>query len=396
MGTRLRALFAALVLMTPLMIPTVASAELSVSVTIGPPALPVYSQPPCPGDGYLWTPGYWAWDDDDDDYYWVPGTWVLAPSPGLLWTPGYWGWNDGFFFWHAGYWGPFVGFYGGINYGFGYHGYGYDGGRWRGNNFQYNTTVNNVNVTNVHNTYNETVINNYGNNSRVSYNGGDGTRAHADEQENRAWRERHDEATSQQFDHEREAREHREQHAAFNHGRPEISATAEPANFREHGGGRWQDRSGERGHQPQPQDWPSRGRAEQRYNGEDRGTSRHEYGPSADSPQRQREWTPSESREERPRYERPSRAESDPRRREQPQGREDPRWQNRGPEGQVERPQYPRGGQYNDRESPNRRVYEQAPQRQGQGQPPAQQQREQQAQPRPNGEHRQRHEESPN
>jgi hypothetical protein len=49
-------------------------AQIRISVAFGPPALPVYDQPLCPGDGYLWTPGYWAWDDDGGDYYWVPGT----------------------------------------------------------------------------------------------------------------------------------------------------------------------------------------------------------------------------------------------------------------------------------------------------------------------------------
>src|SRR5580704_16906373 len=44
------------------------------SLDVAPPDLPVYDQPPCPGDGYLWTPGYWAWGNSD--YYWVPGTWV--------------------------------------------------------------------------------------------------------------------------------------------------------------------------------------------------------------------------------------------------------------------------------------------------------------------------------
>jgi hypothetical protein len=48
--------------------------------------LPVYDQPPIPEPGYIWTPGYWAWDDDSG-YYWVPGTWVLPPEPALLWTP---------------------------------------------------------------------------------------------------------------------------------------------------------------------------------------------------------------------------------------------------------------------------------------------------------------------
>ena len=113
-----------------------------VSVSFGPPVLPVYVQPLCPGPGYIWTPGYWAWSPDWDQYYWVPGTWVIAPQPGFLWTPGYWGFSSGLYYWHPGYWGLTVGFYGGINYGWGYPGNGYYGGYWRGGNFYYNQTVN--------------------------------------------------------------------------------------------------------------------------------------------------------------------------------------------------------------------------------------------------------------
>src|SRR6516165_4382358 len=144
--------------------------QVGISVSFGPPAIPVYVQPICPGEGYIWTPGYWAWDGDD--YYWVPGTWVLAPQIGFLWTPGYWGWGGGGYFWHEGYWGPHVGFYGGINYGFGYWGHGYEGGRWDHDRFYYNTYVNHVNETIIHNTYN-TRIENVSEN-RVSYNGGNG------------------------------------------------------------------------------------------------------------------------------------------------------------------------------------------------------------------------------
>src|ERR1700690_4401342 len=147
-----------------------AQVGIGISVRIGPPALPVYAQPICPGPGYLWTPGYWAWSDDDG-YYWVPGTWVIAPV-GLLWTPGYWGFERGFYGWHAGYWGPHVGFYGGINYGFGYGGVGFGGGEWRGGAFFYNRAVMNVNVTRVTNVYERNVV--VRNNSRVSYNGGSG------------------------------------------------------------------------------------------------------------------------------------------------------------------------------------------------------------------------------
>src|SRR3984957_14313907 len=78
-------------------LPAISMAQFGVSISVNapPPELPVYEQPPIPGDGYLWVPGYWAWGDDIQDYYWVPGTWVLAPQPNYLWTPGYWGWSGG-------------------------------------------------------------------------------------------------------------------------------------------------------------------------------------------------------------------------------------------------------------------------------------------------------------
>ena len=98
-----------------------AQVAIGISVDIEPPPLPVYDQPPIPAPGYLWVPGYWAWDDDTG-YYWVPGTWVLPPEPELLWTPGYWGWSDGVYVFYDGYWGPQIGFYGGVAYGFGYTG----------------------------------------------------------------------------------------------------------------------------------------------------------------------------------------------------------------------------------------------------------------------------------
>ncbi len=152
-------LFALTLLAIPATAPTASAAfGFGISITLAPPPLPVYDQPICPGDGYIWTPGYWAYGPDG--YFWVPGTWVLAPRIGFLWTPGYWGWGGSGYFWHAGYWGPHVGFYGGINYGFGYGGFGYQGGYWNGSHFYYNRGVNNVNVTNIHNTYNRTVINN--------------------------------------------------------------------------------------------------------------------------------------------------------------------------------------------------------------------------------------------
>src|ERR1700733_5200200 len=130
-----------------------ANAQVSIGISVGiaPPELPVYVQPACPVEGYLWQPGYWAYDDQDG-YYWVPGVWVAPPSPGLLWTPCYWGFDNGVYLYHAGYWGPHVGFYGGINYGYGYPGSGFYGGVWSGRSFRYNTAVFHVNRTVIHNT----------------------------------------------------------------------------------------------------------------------------------------------------------------------------------------------------------------------------------------------------
>ena len=168
---------------------TQAFAGVLFSVNIAPPAIPVYAQPPCPGDGYIWTPGFYQYGDYG--YHWVAGTWISAPRPGFLWTPGYWGWGSGAYLWHGGYWGPHVGFYGGVNYGFGYFGSGFVGGRWAGGAFHYNTAVSNVNITNVHNTYiDRTVVHNNNNFSGGghSYNGPGGATAQASHRELQASR----------------------------------------------------------------------------------------------------------------------------------------------------------------------------------------------------------------
>jgi WXXGXW repeat (2 copies) len=194
-----------------------------VSIRIGPPALPVYEQPPCPREGYLWTPGYWAYGPDG--YYWVPGVWVAPPRVGLLWTPGYWGFAGGVYGWHAGYWGPHVGFYGGINYGFGYGGVGFVGGEWRGGVFAYNTAVVHVNENVVRNVYvNRTVINNTAVINHASFNGAGGINARPTPQEQGYMREQHFQPTSNQFAHEHTASQDRNQLASMNHGRPATVA----------------------------------------------------------------------------------------------------------------------------------------------------------------------------
>jgi WXXGXW repeat (2 copies) len=210
-----------------------AQVAVGISVRIGPPALPVYAQPICPGPGYIWTPGYWAWNDDGG-YYWVPGTWVVAPV-GMLWTPGWWGWGGGVYLWHAGYWGPHVGFYGGINYGFGYGGVGFVGGEWRGGGFYYNRSVTNVSVTNVTNVYNKTVVVNNTTVNNVSYNGGSGgVEAHPTAQEQAYANEPHTAPLAAQTQQEHLASQNHENFARVNQGKPAVAATARAGDFSSH------------------------------------------------------------------------------------------------------------------------------------------------------------------
>ena len=124
-----------------------------------------------------------------------------------------------------------MGFYGGINYGFGYGGGGYEGGRWEGGHFSYNTYVNNVNTTIIHNTYNTRVT--YVSETHVSYNGGTGgVEAHPTPRQESYASQPHAGPVAAQTQHVQEARSNPELRATTNHGRPRIAATAKPADFK--------------------------------------------------------------------------------------------------------------------------------------------------------------------
>jgi hypothetical protein len=201
-----------------------AQVSVAISANIAPPELPVYEQPECPVDGYLWQPGYWAYNDEDG-YYWVPGVWVAPPNPGLLWTPAYWGFEGGRYGFHAGYWGPHIGFYGGINYGYGYGGVGFVGGRWDGGHFRYNTAVLRINRVVVRNVYEDRTVIRTGNvNVRVSFNGAGGIVARPGREELIAMRERHIPPTREQRTQQMAASRDRSQFARANGGHPGAAA----------------------------------------------------------------------------------------------------------------------------------------------------------------------------
>jgi hypothetical protein len=188
--------------------PSSASAQVSfgIGISIGtpPPPLPVYEQP-------------------------------VVIGPDYIWTPGYWGWNNAAYAWHRGYWGNRIGYYGGINYGFGYFGRGYVGGGWSGGHFRYNTAVTNVNTTIVHNVYvNKTVmVNNNTTVTQVSYNGGHGGVVARPTSSELAVGRRVP-MTSIQMQHERISAQDRNQLASVNHNRPHQLAVSRPFTAQSH------------------------------------------------------------------------------------------------------------------------------------------------------------------
>jgi hypothetical protein len=211
-------------------VPASSFAGVFISVGIAPPALPVYEQPPCPEEGLMWTPGYWAYGEDG--YYWVPGAWVPAPYEGALWTPGYWGWSNGMYVFHDGYWGNHVGYYGGVNYGFGYMGIGFVGGLWRDHHFAYNTEVMHVNERFVHSVYHDRdIVNRYtvANDRHVAFSGGPGGIRHdARPEEMMAEHDRHIARTDFQQQHESAARGDHGAYFKTNGGHPQTPAMARP------------------------------------------------------------------------------------------------------------------------------------------------------------------------
>ncbi len=155
-----------------------------------PPPLPAYDQPEAPAQDYLWTPGYWS--NASAGYFYVPGAWIAPPFIGALWTPGWWEAHNHRFRWHHGVWGRHVGYYGGINYGYGYVGYGYQGGYWNDRHFLYNQACNHLNTRIIRNTYVRDVTlghREYLNNTRASFAGDGGVRRGPAAQELAAQRE---------------------------------------------------------------------------------------------------------------------------------------------------------------------------------------------------------------
>jgi hypothetical protein len=192
-----------------------------------PPDLFDYDQPFAPGPFFLWIPGYWA--HNPSGFFWVPGQWLRAPFYGALWTPPYWGFSNGLYRFHSGYWGTHIGYYGGVNYGFGYIGTGFFGGYWRDHQFFYNTAVARIpsTITTVYN--HATVFHGVSYGARVavltSYNGGPaGLRVHPLPFEIAAAREPHLPEAAAQVNMRRISSHNRNAAFSQNQGHPIVAA----------------------------------------------------------------------------------------------------------------------------------------------------------------------------
>ncbi len=288
-----------LALLLPLIPVSQAHAGVFISVGFAPPILPVYVQPVCPEPGYMWTPGYWGYGPDG--YYWVPGAWVPAPYEGALWTPPYWGYEGAVFVFHSGYWGPHVGYYGGVNYGFGYMGIGFVGGAWRGHEFAYNRAVMRVGEgprwgrDRVYEDRTVVERNTVVRDSHISYSGGPHGINHPPTAEERGYmHEQHMAPTQVQQAHIQAARSDHSSYFNANHGQPQHAAVqrplgnpqARPGGFNANAGARSQYRPAQQnGYRPEGQPRPqTQGRPQQAPRSESRPEARPESHPQSKPP----------------------------------------------------------------------------------------------------------------
>ena len=59
-----------------------------VYVRLAPPRPLVETRVVAPGPGYVWIPGFHAWDGRQ--YVWRPGRWDRAPRRNARWVPAHW------------------------------------------------------------------------------------------------------------------------------------------------------------------------------------------------------------------------------------------------------------------------------------------------------------------
>jgi hypothetical protein len=84
---------------------TTAFAQISFNIVVAPPA-PMYEVVPMMQPGYVWAPGYWAWNNDR--HVWVRGR-TMIQRDGYRWVPDRWVQQSGSYVRKPGRWEPFGG-----------------------------------------------------------------------------------------------------------------------------------------------------------------------------------------------------------------------------------------------------------------------------------------------
>ncbi len=79
-----------------------AFSQIGVYIGTPPPPLRYEVQPPIPGEGYVWTDGYWNWGGNR--YIWVPGRWQRPPYAGAYWSHPHYDHYDRGWQMHEGHW----------------------------------------------------------------------------------------------------------------------------------------------------------------------------------------------------------------------------------------------------------------------------------------------------
>jgi len=72
--------------LSPMALPTLSVAGVSVDIDVAPP-VPRVEVVPAPRAGFVWAPGFWEWRDGR--HVWVGGRWI-GERPGFHWAPDRW------------------------------------------------------------------------------------------------------------------------------------------------------------------------------------------------------------------------------------------------------------------------------------------------------------------
>jgi hypothetical protein len=79
---------------------TAVMAQVSFNIHVGPPQ-PMYEPIPMMAPGYVWAPGYWAWNNDR--HIWMHGR-AIVQRTGYRWEPDRWEQRGNGYYRHPGNW----------------------------------------------------------------------------------------------------------------------------------------------------------------------------------------------------------------------------------------------------------------------------------------------------